>query len=236
MQHHKKERHKIKNVNWLRAAVLGANDGIMSTASLLLGVAATHASHTSVLLTAVAGLVGGSMSMSTGEYVSVSSQSDTEKAALDEERRELNEDDTGEHRELAAIYVRRGLELALARQVADQLMTRDALDAHAHAHARDELGISDISMAKPLQAAMASACSFAAGAALPLAMVAITPVGPMAPSVAIAALLALALLGALAARTGGARLLPGIFRVTFWSALAMAVTFAIGAIVGTFTR
>ena len=234
MQHHKKERHKIKNVNWLRAAVLGANDGIMSTASLLLGVAATHASHTSVLLTAVAGLVGGSMSMSTGEYVSVSSQSDTEKAALDEERRELNEDDTGEHRELAAIYVRRGLELALARQVADQLMTRDALDAHAHA--RDELGISDISMAKPLQAAMASACSFAAGAALPLAMVAITPVGPMAPSVAIAALLALALLGALAARTGGARLLPGIFRVTFWSALAMAVTFAIGAIVGTFTR
>ena len=234
MQHHKKERHKIKNVNWLRAAVLGANDGIMSTASLLLGVAATHASHTSVLLTAVAGLVGGSMSMSTGEYVSVSSQSDTEKAALDEERRELNEDDTGEHRELAAIYVRRGLELALARQVADQLMARDALDAHAHA--RDELGISDISMAKPLQAAMASACSFAAGAALPLAMVAITPVGPMAPSVAIAALLALALLGALAARTGGARLLPGIFRVTFWSALAMAVTFAIGAIVGTFTR
>ena len=231
MQHHKKEQHKIKNVNWLRAAVLGANDGIVSTASLVLGVVATHASHSSVVLTAVAGLVGGSMSMATGEYVSVSSQSDTEQAALDEERRELNEDDKGEHRELAAIYVRRGLDLALARQVADQLMARDALDAHA----RDELGISDISVAKPLQAAVASACSFAAGAALPLAMVAFTPVRLMAPSVASAALLALAVLGGLAASTGGARLLPGIFRVTFWSALAMAVTFAIGSIVATLT-
>ena len=231
MQHHKKEQHKIKNVNWLRAAVLGANDGIVSTASLVLGVVATHASHSSVLLTAVAGLVGGSMSMATGEYVSVSSQSDTEQAALDEERRELNEDDKGEHRELAAIYVRRGLDLALARQVADQLMARDALDAHA----RDELGISDISVAKPLQAAVASACSFAAGAALPLAMVAFTPVRLMALSVASAALLALAVLGGLAARTGGARLLPGIFRVTFWSALAMAVTFAIGSIVAKLT-
>ncbi|MDP9125354.1 MAG: VIT1/CCC1 transporter family protein, partial [Pseudomonadota bacterium] len=150
MQHHKKEQHKIKNVNWLRAAVLGANDGIVSTASLVLGVVATHASHSSVVLTAVAGLVGGSMSMATGEYVSVSSQSDTEQAALDEERRELNEDDKGEHRELAAIYVRRGLDLVLAKQVADQLMARDALDAHA----RDELGISDISVAKPLQAAV----------------------------------------------------------------------------------
>ncbi len=169
--------------------------------------------------------------MATGEYVSVSSQSDTEQAALDEERRELNEDDKGEHRELAAIYVRRGLDLALARQVADQLMARDALDAHA----RDELGISDISVAKPLQAAVASACSFAAGAALPLAMVAFTPVRLMAPSVASAALLALAVLGGLAASTGGARLLPGIFRVTFWSALAMAVTFAIGSIVATLT-
>ena len=231
MQHHKKEQHKIKNVNWLRAAVLGANDGIVSTASLVLGVVATHASHSSVLLTAVAGLVGGSMSMATGEYVSVSSQSDTEQAALDEERRELNEDDKGEHRELAAIYVRRGLDLALARQVADQLMARDALDAHA----RDELGISDISVAKPLQAAVASACSFAAGAALPLAMVAFTPVRLMALSVASAALLALAVLGGLAARTGGARLLPGIFRVTFWSALAMAVTFAISSIVAKLT-
>jgi len=231
MQQHKKEKHRIKNVNWLRAAVLGANDGIVSTASLVLGVVATHPSHSSVVLTAVAGLVGGSMSMATGEYVSVSSQSDTEQAAIDEERRELKEDDKGEHRELAAIYVRRGLDLVLARQVADQLMARDALDAHAH----DELGISDISVAKPLQAAMASACSFAAGAALPLVMVAITPVRLMAPSVASAALLALGVLGGLAASTGGARLLPGILRVTFWSALAMAVTFAIGSMVATLT-
>jgi vacuolar iron transporter family protein len=231
MQHRKKEQHKIRNVNWLRAAVLGANDGIVSTASLVLGVVATHASHPSIVLTAVAGLVGGSMSMATGEYVSVSSQSDAERAALDEERRELNEDDKGEHRELAAIYVRRGLDLALARQVADQLMARDALDAHA----RDELGISDISVAKPLQAAVASACSFAAGAALPLVVVTFTPLRLMAPSVASAALLALAILGGLAASTGGARLLPGIFRVTSWSALAMVVTFSIGSIVATLT-
>jgi VIT1/CCC1 family predicted Fe2+/Mn2+ transporter len=231
MPRHKKEQHKVKNVNWLRAAVLGANDGIVSTASLVLGVVATHASHSSVVLTAVAGLVGGSMSMATGEYVSVSSQYDSEQAALDEERRELKEDDKGEHRELAAMYVRRGLDLTLARQVADQLMARDALDAHA----REELGISDLSVAKPLQAAVASACSFAVGAALPLAMVTITPVRLMAPSVAIAALLALAVLGGLAARTGGAKLLPGVFRVTFWSALAMAVTFAIGAVVATLT-
>ena len=232
MQRRNLERQKIKNINWLRASVLGANDGIVSTASLVLGVVATHASYTSVLLTAVAGLVGGAMSMATGEYVSVSSQSDTEQAALDEERHELNEDDKGEHRELAAIYVRRGLDQGLARQVADQLMARDALDAHA----RDELGISDISAAKPLQAAMASAGSFAVGAALPLAMVAIAPVRLLAPSVAIAALLALAVLGGVAARTGGARLLPGIFRVTFWSALAMALTFAIGSIVGRLTN
>jgi VIT1/CCC1 family predicted Fe2+/Mn2+ transporter len=221
-------RHKIQNVNWLRAAVLGANDGIVSTASLVLGVAATHASHSSILLAAVAGLVSGSMSMATGEFVSVSSQADTERAALDEERVELNQDARGEHRELAAIYVRRGLDQSLAKQVADQLMARDALAAHA----RDELGITDISQAKPLQAAIASACSFACGAALPLAMVAFTAQRFLAPGVALAALVALALLGILAARTGGARVLPSVARVVFWSALAMAATFGVGSLFG----
>jgi len=222
------ETHGIDNVNWLRAAVLGANDGIVSTASLVLGVAGSHASHGSIVLAAVAGLVGGAMSMATGEYVSVSSQADTEKAALDQERRELKTDGPGEHRELAAIYVRRGLDQALARQVADQLMARDALDAHA----RDELGLSDRSAARPLQAAFASACSFAAGAALPLLVVAFAPVERVVPAVALAALVALAVLGGLAASSGGANVLRGIARVTFWSALAMLVTFAIGHVVG----
>ena len=225
----RKERHKISNIGWLRAAVLGANDGIVSTASLVLGVAAAHAARGSVMLTGVAGLVAGAMSMATGEYVSVSSQADTERAALDEERSELEHDQTGEQRELAAIYVKRGLDLPLARQVADRLMQHDALGAHA----RDELGISEITTARPLQAAGASALSFAAGAALPLAVIAVVPEGAIAWAVALAALVALAVLGALAARTGGAALVPGAARVTFWSALAMLVTYSVGAALGT---
>jgi vacuolar iron transporter family protein len=224
-----KETHKIKNIGWLRAAVLGANDGIVSTASLVIGVAAAHASHGSVLVAAIAGLVSGSMSMATGEYVSVSSQSDTESAALNEERSELANDVEGEHRELAAIYVRRGLDLALARQVAGKLMSHDALGAHA----RDELGISEITTARPLQAAFASALSFAVGAALPLAVVAVYSGPLLAAAVAIAALVALVLLGALAARTGGAKLFPSVVRITFWSALAMAVTYGVGTLFGT---
>jgi VIT1/CCC1 family predicted Fe2+/Mn2+ transporter len=224
-----KEQHKIKNINWLRAAVLGANDGIVSTASLMLGVVAAGADHGSVMLAGVSGLVAGAMSMATGEYVSVSSQADTEKAALDEERAELAADGQGEHRELAAIYVRRGLDLALARQVADKLMAHDALGAHA----RDELGISEITTAKPLQAAGASAFSFAVGAALPLAIAALISTRFMVPAVVGAALVALALLGGLAAWTGGAKLLRGVIRVVFWSALAMGVTFAVGALFGT---
>lgn len=221
-----KESHKIKHIGWLRAAVLGANDGIVSTASLVIGVAAANATHGSILVAAIAGLVSGAMSMATGEYVSVSSQADTESAALREERAELANDAAGEHRELAAIYVRRGLDLALARQVAEQLMQHDALGAHA----RDELGISDITTARPLQAAFASALSFAVGAALPLAVVALYAGPNLAAAVAVAALVALALLGGLAARTGGAKLLPGIARVTFWSALAMAVTYGVGTL------
>jgi len=228
MARRRKEAHKLNDMSWLRAAVLGANDGIVSTASLVLGVAGSHATHASILLAAVAGLVGGAMSMATGEYVSVSSQSDTEQAALAQERRELQEDDAGEHRELAAIYVRRGLDPALARQVALQLMAHDALDAHA----RDELGLSEHSVARPLQAAVASACSFAAGAALPLLMVALLPSGLTAPGVAAAALVALALLGGVAAASGGASVSRGVVRVTFWSALAMAVTFGIGHLLG----
>lgn len=223
-----KETHKIKNIGWLRAAVLGANDGIVSTGSLVIGVAAAHATHGSILVAAVAGLVSGAMSMATGEYVSVSSQSDTESAALNEERTELANDADGEHRELAAIYVRRGLDLPLARQVADKLMRHDALGAHA----RDELGISEITAARPLQAAFASALSFAIGAALPLAVVVFYAGPQLAAAVALAALVALALLGALAAWTGGAKPLPGIVRVTFWSALAMSVTYGVGTFFG----
>ncbi len=223
------EGHRIENIGWLRAAVLGANDGIVSTASLVLGVAAAGAEHATILLTGIAGLVAGAMSMATGEYVSVSAQADTEQAALDQERTELAEDFHGEHRELAAIYVRRGLDPVLAKRVADELMAHDALGAHA----RDELGISDVTVARPLQAAGASACSFAIGAGLPLAIVALAPAPHVVLAVSAAALIALALLGGLAARTGGARLLPGVLRVTFWSALAMAVTFGVGAFFGT---
>ena len=225
----KKENHKIKHIGWLRAAVLGANDGIVSTASLVLGVAATQASRGSLVVAGVAGLVAGSMSMATGEYVSVSSRADTEHAALDEERAQTEKDAAGEQRELAAIYVKRGLDLSLARQVADKLMRHDALGAHA----RDELGISEISTARPLQAAGASALSFALGAALPLAVVALAPERSMAWAVAASALVALAFLGGLAAQTGGAKLLPGVIRVSFWSALAMAITYAVGSVFGT---
>jgi VIT1/CCC1 family predicted Fe2+/Mn2+ transporter len=192
-------------------------------------VAAAHAAHESVVVAAIAGLVSGAMSMATGEYVSVSSQSDTESAALNEERAELAGDAQGEHRELAAIYVRRGLDLPLARQVADKLMSHDALAAHA----RDELGISETTRARPLQAAGASALSFAVGAALPLAVVVLYSGPHVAAAVAAAALVALAVLGALAARTGGASLPRGVVRVTFWSALAMAVTYCVGTFVGT---
>jgi len=229
MAQRRRVRHRIANSGWLRAAVLGANDGIVSTASLVLGVAASHASHTSILLAAVAGLVSGSMSMATGEYVSVSSQADMEKAALDEERRELIADDKGEHRELAAIYVRRGLDQALAKRVAEELMAADALAAHAH----DELGITSLSKARPMQAAFASACSFAAGAALPLLMVLAMPSRYLSGAIAAAALAALALLGGVAAKTGGAPVRPSVIRVVFWSSLAMAITFGAGALLGT---
>jgi VIT1/CCC1 family predicted Fe2+/Mn2+ transporter len=221
-----KETHRIKNIGWLRAAVLGANDGIVSTASLILGVAAAHSAHGNVVLAGVAGLVAGAMSMATGEYVSVYSQADTERAALAEERNELTQDYLGEKRELAAIYVRRGLNLQLAREVADKLMEHDALGAHA----RDELGISSLSTARPLQAAIASALSFSAGAALPLVVAALVPENHLIVWVAAAGLFALAFLGGLAASAGGARILPGVVRVTFWSALAMAVTSAVGTL------
>ena len=222
------EKHRLESLNWLRAAVLGANDGIVSTTSLVLGVVGANVSHENIMLTGIAGLVAGAMSMATGEFVSVSSQSDTERAALAKEEQELAEDFGSEERELTAIYVRRGLEGTLAREVATQLMQHDALGAHA----RDELGISELATARPLQAAVASAASFAAGAALPLVVIALAPTAWLALAAGIAALLALALLGGLAAWTGGARLLPGIVRITFWSALAMAVTFGVGRLFG----
>ena len=207
---------------------MGANDGIVSTASLVLGVAGAHAAPGNVLIAGIAGLLAGAMSMATGEYVSVSSQADTEKAALREEQSELEAHSEAEHRELAAIYVKRGLDRALATQVAAKLMQQDALGAHA----RDELGISDVSTARPLQAAVASASSFAVGAALPLAVVVAAPATYLTHSVAGAALIALALLGGLAAWTGGANLLRGVVRVTFWSALAMAITYGMGTMIG----
>jgi VIT1/CCC1 family predicted Fe2+/Mn2+ transporter len=221
-----KERHRLESVSWLRAAVLGANDGIVSTASLVAGVASAHTAHGSIVLTAVAGLAAGAMSMATGEYVSVSSQADTEKAALVQEQTELDIDFLREHRELAAIYVQRGLELPLATQVAERLMAHDALGAHA----RDELGISEITAARPLQAALASACSFAGGAALPVFVTALAPESVLLPSVVVSALVSLAALGGLAANAGGAKVAPGVIRVVFWSALAMGVSAGVGAL------
>jgi VIT1/CCC1 family predicted Fe2+/Mn2+ transporter len=224
-----RERHSTDRVGWLRAAVLGANDGIVSTASLVLGVAAASATHEDILVAAIAALVAGAMSMAAGEYVSVHSQADAEQADLERERKELHTDAHGELNELTAIYVRRGLEQKLAREVAKQLTAHDALAAHA----RDELGISELNAARPLQAALASAASFATGAALPLAVTALTPVNLLIPLVAATSLVFLAVLGAVAAHAGGAPLLKAATRVTVWGAIAMAVTSAIGRLFGT---
>ena len=222
------ERHRTQRIGWLRAAVLGANDGIVSTASLLLGVAAADASRDNVLLAGLAGLVAGAMSMAAGEYVSVHSQADTEAADLERERRELETDSESEHNELTAIYIGRGLDAHLARQVADQLMKHDALGAHA----RDELGITSMLRARPIQAALASAGSFAVGAALPLAVAAAASAASILWWIAGASLVCLAVLGGIAARAGGASIAVGALRVTFWGALAMAVTAAVGRLVG----
>jgi vacuolar iron transporter family protein len=220
------DRHRIGRVGWLRAAVLGSNDGIVSTASLILGVANARATHKSVLVAGVAGLVAGAMSMAAGEYVSVRSQFDTEQAELDLERMHLETDNKGEHGELAAIYVARGLELALAKQVAEQLMAHDALGAHA----RDELGISHTLSARPVQAALTSAVSFALGAAMPLIVSVLSPASDLIPLVSGTSLLFLALLGGLAARAGGAAVTAGAIRVAFWGVLAMAATAGVGAL------
>jgi len=224
-----RERHRTGRIGWLRAAVLGANDGIVSTASLVVGVAAAHATRHDVLVAGVAGLVAGAMSMAAGEYVSVSSQADTERADIERERKELATDEEHEQAELAEIYVHRGLDPSLARQVAEQLMAHDALAAHA----RDELGISDILSARPVQAALASAGTFAVGAAMPLLTVVIAPGALLLPLVAGTSLIFLALLGGVAALAGGASPTAGAVRVTFWGALAMALTAGVGALFGT---
>jgi VIT1/CCC1 family predicted Fe2+/Mn2+ transporter len=223
-----RERHRSARIGWLRAAVLGANDGIVSTASLVLGVAAASAGRPEVLVAGVAGLVAGAMSMAAGEYVSVSSQADAEAADLERERHELATDAEREHAELAGIYEGRGLEPALAQEVATQLMAADAIGAHA----RDELGISEATSARPIQAALASAGTFAVGAALPLAVAAVAPETRLIPFVAGSSLAFLALLGGLAARAGGARTAVGALRVGFWGALAMALTAGVGKLFG----
>ena len=223
-----REHHRSARIGWLRAAVLGANDGIVSTASLVVGVAAAQASPSAIALTAVAGLVAGAMSMAAGEYVSVHSQADTEQADLERERRELAADPQAEQRELAIIYERRGLPPALAQQVARQLMAHDALGAHA----RDELEVSQATAARPVQAALTSAAAFAGGAALPLVVAAVAPASSLLYWVAGTALVFLALLGGVAAHTGGAGVLVGAWRVTFWGALAMAITAGVGALFG----
>ena len=223
------ESHLVARIGWLRAAVLGANDGIVSTASLIVGVAAAAAKQNDVLIAGIAGLVAGAMSMAAGEYVSVSSQSDTEKADLAREREELRENVEFEQEELAEIYVKRGVDQALARQVAQQLIAKDALSAHA----RDELGISEITTARPVQAALTSAATFAVGAAMPLLMVVVSTANALVPIVSVASLGFLALLGAIGARAGGANVLPAMARVTFWGALAMALTAGIGKLFGT---
>lgn len=222
------ERHRTDRIGWLRAAVLGANDGIVSTASLVVGVAAARAADSEILVAGVAGLVAGAMSMAAGEYVSVSSQADTEMADLERERKELATDDKFEHEELATIYVKRGLDQALAKQVAEQLMAHDALATHA----RDELGISDLTTARPVQAAFASAGTFAAGAAMPLLTVLISPRTALIPVVIATSLFFLALLGGLGAQAGGAPVAKAALRVTFWGALAMALTAGVGALFG----
>jgi VIT1/CCC1 family predicted Fe2+/Mn2+ transporter len=224
-----RERHRTERIGWLRASVLGANDGIVSTASLVLGVAAAHTNYSNVLVAGVAGLVAGAMSMAAGEYVSVHSQADTEQADLALERRELKLDSPGEHKELEAIYIARGLDPALAKQVAGQLMAHDAIGAHA----RDELGIVETLATRPIQAAMASAGSFAVGAAMPILTAAIVPEASLIPLVSATSLVFLALLGGLAARVGGAPVRLGAMRVTLWGALAMGVTAGAGALFGT---
>ncbi|CAH1194849.1 putative Fe2+/Mn2+ transporter, VIT1/CCC1 family [Candidatus Nitrotoga sp. BS] len=223
------ERHLAGQTGWLRPAVLGANDGIVSTASLVIGVAAAHATHDSILLAGVAGLVAGTMSMAAGEYVSVHSQADSEQADIERERKELETNGPGEHKELAAIYVGRGLDPALAKQVADQLMAHDALGAHT----RDELGITEAQNARPLQATFASAASFAVGAGMPLIVTVFAPEASLIPIISVTTLMFLALLGGVAAKAGGARVTVGAIRVTFWGALAMGLTAIVGALFGT---
>jgi VIT1/CCC1 family predicted Fe2+/Mn2+ transporter len=222
------ENHLVARIGWLRAAVLGANDGIVSTASLIVGVASAAAGSSEVLVAGIAGLVAGAMSMAAGEYVSVSSQSDTENADLERERLELQSQPEFEREELTQIYVNRGVTPELAHQVADQLMAKDALAAHAH----DELGISEMTTARPIQAALTSAATFAVGAAMPLAMVLLAPAASLVWTVSAASLLFLALLGAIGAKAGGANVMKATLRVTFWGAFAMALTAGIGALVG----
>jgi VIT1/CCC1 family predicted Fe2+/Mn2+ transporter len=226
--HFHRERHLTRRIGWLRAAVLGANDGVVSTASLIVGVAAAHASHAAVLTAGVASLVAGAMSMAAGEYVSVSSQADMEQAETEVERHELETDSAGELSELASIYVKRGLTPQLAHDVAVQLTAHDALDAHL----RDELGISETLKARPLQAALASAVSFASGAAAPLIVAAVVAVDWIVPIVGIASLLLLAILGALAAQAGGASQARGALRMLAWGAFALAVTAGVGKLIG----
>ncbi len=228
MRAHHIERHLTGRIGWLRAAVLGANDGIVSTASLVLGVAAAHSSRGSILVAGTAGLVAGAMSMAAGEYVSVYSQADAEKAELGRERLELETADASERAELTAIYVGRGLDPSLAKQVADQLMAHDALGAHA----RDELGITETLSARPMQAALASAASFAAGAFLPLVVAALVPQASLIPWVGGTSLVFLTLLGGMAAHAGGAGVRVGAIRVLFWGAVAMAITAGVGALFG----
>ena len=230
MRPHRHERHSLGGVGWLRASVLGANDGIVSTSSLILGVAAAHASPAQILISGTAALVAGAMSMATGEYVSVHSQADTEAAALDQERAELAVDFAGERRELTEIYVRRGLDKKLAAEVAAQLMEHDALGSHA----RDELGLSDGAAARPLQAALASAGSFSVGAILPLSVAVLAPQRYLMFAVVFSSLLCLLILGGWSARVGGADMRTGALRVAFWSALAMGITTLVGAIAGHF--
>ena len=229
MRKRHREGHRLDRGGWLRAAVLGANDGIFSTASLLVGVAAADATHSSMLTAGIAGAVAGAMSMAAGEYVSVSSQADSEKANLAREKEELATDDAGEHRELMGIYMGRGLDKELAKQVADQLMAHDALGAHA----RDVLGITEVSAARPLQAALASAASFSVGALLPVIVAALVRIETVLVAVPATALVFLAALGAIAARAGGAPMGVAALRVTFWGALAMAATAGIGELFGT---
>ena len=227
--HIHKERHLVARVGWLRAAVLGANDGIVSTASLIVGVAAASPGRGAIMIAGAAGLVAGAMSMAAGEYVSVSSQADTERADIARETAELANNPDAEHAELSQIYVDRGLDRETAAQVAAQLMATDALGAHS----RDELGISAITTARPIQAALTSAATFTVGAAMPMLMVIIAPVERLAVIVSIGSLAFLALLGAIGARAGGAPMTKAVLRVTFWGALAMALTAAIGRLVGT---